>query len=180
MSISHPLRILLVFTLLFSTAAWAGGYNKSDAKPAMEAKPSIVEIAAGNEDFSTLVAALQAADLVGVLEGEGPFTVFAPTNAAFAALPEGTLDSLLKPENKQQLIDILTYHVLPGAVYAADVTQLSSATTVQGSNVDIMTSMGKVKIDNAQVVTTDIKASNGVIHVIDAVILPQSDELAAR
>jgi len=180
MSIFNPLRIFFVFTLLFSTAAWAGGYNKSYAQPAMEAKPSIVEIAAGNEDFSTLVAALQAADLVGVLEGEGPFTVFAPTNAAFAALPEGTLDSLLKPDNKQQLIDILTYHVVPGAVYAADVTQLSSATTVQGSNIDITTSMGKVKIDNAQVVTTDIKASNGVIHVIDAVILPQSDELAGR
>ncbi len=180
MTVFNPLRILLVFSLLFSTAAWAGGYNKSYGKQTAEAKPSIVEIAAGNEDFSTLVAALQAADLVGVLEGEGPFTVFAPTNEAFAALPEGTLDTLLKPENKQQLIDILTYHVVPGAVYAADVTQLDSATTVQGSNIDIMTKKGKVKIDNAQVVTADIKASNGVIHVIDAVILPQSDEVAAR
>jgi len=180
MTVFNPLKILLAFTLVFSTATWAGGYNKTYNKQTMEAKPTIVEIAAGNDNFSTLVAALNAADLVGVLEGEGPFTVFAPTNEAFAALPEGTLDTLLQPENKQQLIDILTYHVVPGAVYAADVTELNSATTVQGSNIDIMITMGKVKIDNAQVVTADIKASNGVIHVIDAVILPKSDELAAR
>lgn len=176
MNVFSPIRFLLAVTLMFSTAAFAGSYAKKTA----EEKPTIVEIAAGNEDFTTLVAALQAADLVGVLEGDGPFTVFAPTNAAFDALPEGTLDSLLLPENKQQLVEILTYHVVPGAVYAADVTQLDSATTVQGSNIDIAASNGSVKIDNAKVVKADIKASNGVIHVIDAVILPQTGDLAAR
>ena len=177
MSILNPRHIFVFFTLIFaSVAVQAGSYG---SKP-MEAKASIVEIAAGNEDFTTLVAALKAADLVGVLEGEGPLTVFAPTNEAFAALPEGTVETLLKPENKDQLIEVLTYHVVPGAVYAKDVTQLSSATTVQGSDIRINTGMGKVKVDNAKVVMTDIKASNGVIHVIDAVILPQQDELAAR
>ena len=180
MTAYNPLRLILALSLLFSTAAFAGGYDKSYKQQTAEVQPSIVAIAAGNDDFFTLVAALQAADLVAVLEGDGPFTVFAPTNAAFDALPEGTLDSLLQPENKQQLIEILTYHVVPGAVYAADVTDLTSATTVQGSNIDISTKMGKVKIDNASVVKVDIKASNGVIHVIDAVILPQTDELAAR
>ncbi len=177
MTILNPIRIFFVSALLIAaTAVQAGGYYKKS----MDEKPTIVGVAAGNDDFTTLVAALKAADLVGVLEGEGPFTVFAPTNAAFEALPEGTVEALLQPENKQQLIDVLTYHVVPGAVYASDVTQLSSATTVQGSDIRIATDMGKVKIDNAKVVVTDIKASNGVIHVIDAVILPQSDDLAAR
>jgi uncharacterized surface protein with fasciclin (FAS1) repeats len=136
--------------------------------------PDIVEIAAGNEDFSTLVAALKAADLVDTLAGEGPFTVFAPTNAAFDALPEGTVESLLKPENKAQLSAVLTYHVVPGAVYAGDVVELSSATTVQGGDVSISTEDGRVMIDGAQVIKTDIEAENGVIHVIDAVLLPSN------
>ena len=161
--------------LAVSSASWAGhcgGDHSHDM--AEKAKPTIVEVAAGNEDFSTLVAALQAAGLVDVLAGDGPYTVFAPTNEAFAALPEGTVENLLKPENKDQLIAVLTYHVVPGAVYAEDVTGLESAETVQGDSIEIAAAMGKVTIDNAQVVATDIEASNGVIHVIDAVILPNT------
>jgi len=135
-------------------------------------KPSIVDIAVGNPDFSTLVAALKAAGLVETLQGEGPFTVFAPTNAAFEALPAGTVESLLEPANKDQLTSVLTYHVVPGAVMAADVVNLSAATTVQGSDISITTEDGSVMIDDATVVQADIEASNGVIHVIDAVILP--------
>jgi uncharacterized surface protein with fasciclin (FAS1) repeats len=136
-------------------------------------KESVVDIAVGNPDFSTLVAALKAADLVGTLGGDGPFTVFAPTNAAFAKLPAGTLDNLLKPENKGQLAAILTYHVVPGKVLAADVVKLTRATTVQGTDVAISVNGGAVKVDGANVVTTDIVGSNGVIHVIDSVILPE-------
>jgi uncharacterized surface protein with fasciclin (FAS1) repeats len=136
------------------------------------AAPDIVEIAAGNEDFSTLVAALKAAGLVETLQGEGPFTVFAPTNAAFAALPDGTVEGLLEPASKAQLTAVLTYHVVPGAVYASDVVELSSATTVQGGDVSITTEGGRVMIDGAEVIKTDIEAENGVIHVIDAVLLP--------
>ena len=138
------------------------------------AKPTIVEVAVGNPDFSTLVAAVKAAGLVETLSGEGPFTVFAPTNAAFEALPAGTVENLLKPENKDQLTAVLTYHVVPGAVYAEDVIELDSATTVEGSDVTITTSGGKVMIDEATVVMADIEASNGVVHVIDKVILPGS------
>ena len=178
MNLVNPIRFFLAFSLLVSAfAVQAGGYKSAKAAPE---QPSIVGVAAGNAEFSTLVAALKAADLVGVLEGEGPFTVFAPTNAAFEALPAGTVENLLKPENKQQLVDVLTYHVVPGAVYAADVANLSSATTVQGSDVSIKTDMGKVEVGGAEVVTADIKASNGVIHVIDAVILPSSEDVAAR
>jgi uncharacterized surface protein with fasciclin (FAS1) repeats len=132
---------------------------------------NIVEIAAGNPDFSTLVAAVKAAGLVDTLSGTGPFTVFAPTNAAFAKLPAGTVENLLKPENKDQLTAILTYHVVAGEVMAADVVKLSSANTVNGKAVTINTSNG-VKINDATVTATDIDASNGVIHVIDTVILP--------
>lgn len=135
-------------------------------------KKDIVAVAAGNEDFSTLVAAVKAAGLVETLQGEGPFTVFAPTNEAFAKLPAGTVENLLKPVNKDQLVSILTYHVVPGKVMAADVMGLTEAGTVQGNNIMIDSSDG-VKVDNANVVATDIKASNGVIHVIDSVILPQ-------
>ena len=133
---------------------------------------SIVDIAVGNPDFSTLVTALKAAGLVETLSGEGPFSVFAPTNAAFAALPAATLDDLLKPENKAKLQAVLTYHVVSGKVLAADVVKLDEATTVQGSTVDITVDGATVKVDAAKVTKTDIAASNGVIHVIDAVILP--------
>ena len=144
------------------------------------AQADIVEIAAGNSDFSTLVTALEAADLAGVLQGDGPYTVFAPTNEAFAALPEGTVEMLLKPENKDKLIAVLTYHVvpdnlaIPGKVTATDVTKLSSAKTVQGDEIAISTHEGRVMINDAHVIVADISASNGVIHVIDAVILPSS------
>lgn len=155
---------------MLATFASAGAYES--AKP--EAKPSIVEIAVGNPDFSTLVAALQAADLVDALSGEGPFTVLAPTNDAFAKLPAGTLESLLLPENKDKLVAILTYHVVPGKAMAADVVTLTEATSLEGDTIAITASEAGVKVDGANVTATDIEASNGVIHVIDAVILPNS------
>jgi uncharacterized surface protein with fasciclin (FAS1) repeats len=138
----------------------------------------IVDTAVADGRFTTLVAAVQAAELVDTLKGEGPFTVFAPTDDAFAALPEGTLDSLLLPENKQALTDILLYHVVSGKVMAADVTALTSATTVLGKDVTVKVDMGNVYINEAQVVITDIATSNGVIHVINAVLLPPADEAA--
>jgi len=132
----------------------------------------IVDTAVGAGQFKTLAAALKAADLVGTLKGDGPFTVFAPTDAAFAKLPAGTVESLLKPENKAKLTAILTYHVVPGAVKAEQVTKLDEAKTVNGAMVKVSTDGGKVMINDANVVKADIPASNGVIHVIDTVILP--------
>ena len=132
----------------------------------------IVDTAVGAGQFKTLAAALQAAGLVDILKGPGPFTVFAPTDAAFAKLPAGTVESLLKPENKAKLTAILTYHVVPGAVKAEQVTKLDEAKTVNGAMVRVSTDHGKVMINNANVVKADIPASNGVIHVIDTVILP--------
>ena len=124
------------------------------------------------KDFSTLVAAVKAAGLVDTLSGKGPFTVFAPTNEAFAKLPKETLADLLKPENKEKLASILTYHVVPGTVMAKDVVKLKSAKTAQGSEVKIKVSDDGVFIDEAKVVKADVKSKNGVIHVIDSVILP--------
>lgn len=132
---------------------------------------TIVDIAVENGNFKTLTTALTEAGLVETLSGEGPFTVFAPTDEAFAKLPAGTVESLLK--DKEKLTSILTYHVVPGKVMAADVVKLTSATTVQGQDVTVKVEGGKVMINDAQVVTTDIEASNGVIHVIDTVILPK-------
>jgi uncharacterized surface protein with fasciclin (FAS1) repeats len=147
---------------LSSTAALAGGHAKKD----------IVDTALANEQFSTLVAAVQAAGLVDTLKGDGPFTVFAPTNDAFAKLPAGTVENLLKPENKDQLVAVLTYHVVPGKVMAADIAgKTLSTATVQGSMVDINATNG-VMIDGATVTAADIETTNGVIHVIDTVILP--------
>lgn len=123
--------------------------------------------------FNTLVAAVKAAGLVETLKGAGPFTVFAPTDEAFAKLPKGTLEDLLNPANKAKLQSILTYHVVPGTVMAADVAKLHTAKTVEGQNVTIKATGGKVMVDAANVTKTDIVASNGVIHVIDAVILPK-------
>jgi len=131
---------------------------------------TIVDVASNTEGFSTLVAAVQAAGLVDTLNGEGPFTVFAPTDDAFAALPAGLVDALLLPENKEVLTKILTYHVVPGAVMAADVTD-GEVATVEGQNVTLSTADG-VTINNAKVIQADVVADNGVIHVIDAVILP--------
>jgi len=133
----------------------------------------IVDTAVGAGQFKTLAAALQAAGLVETLKGKGPFTVFAPTDAAFAKLPAGTVEMLLKPENKAKLTAILTYHVVAGKVMAADVVKVTSAKTVQGESVAVKVTGGKVTIDNANVVTTDIAASNGVIHVIDTVLMPK-------
>jgi uncharacterized surface protein with fasciclin (FAS1) repeats len=132
----------------------------------------IVDTAVGAGQFKTLAAALGAAGLIETLKGPGPFTVFAPTDAAFAKLPAGTVEDLLKPENKAKLTAILTYHVVPGAVMAEQVTKLSEAKTVNGAMVKVSTEDGKVMINNATVVKADIGASNGVIHVIDKVILP--------
>jgi uncharacterized surface protein with fasciclin (FAS1) repeats len=133
----------------------------------------IVDTAVSAGQFNTLVAAVQAAGLVETLKGEGPFTVFAPTDEAFAKLPEGTVETLLKPENKDKLISILTYHVVPGKVTSSDVVKVESAKTVQGQSVMVEVKDGNVMIDNARVVAADIGASNGVIHVIDSVILPE-------
>ena len=136
---------------------------------------TIVEVAVGSKDFKTLVAAVKAADLVKTLSGKGPFTVFAPTDRAFAKLRKETLAELLKPENKEKLASILTYHVVAGKVMAADVVKLTEAKTVQGTKAKITVKEGKVKVDKANVVTTDIICKNGVIHVIDAVILPKEE-----
>jgi len=145
-----------------STAAFADMHNKDIVDTAVEAG-----------SFSTLVAAVEAAGLVDTLKGEGPFTVFAPTDEAFAALPEGTVEDLLKPENKDQLTQILTYHVVPGKVMSGDLTNGMEATTVEGEDVTIMTE-GGVMVEDASVTTADVEASNGVIHVIDKVIMPGS------
>lgn len=154
--------IAITFALAVAGSAFAGGAPKKD----------IVDTAVAAGSFGTLAAALQAADLVDTLKGKGPFTVFAPTDAAFAKLPAGTVESLLKPENKAKLQAILTYHVVAGSVGSAQVVKLKEAKTVNGQSVSISTAGGGVSIDGAKVVQADIAASNGVIHVIDSVILP--------
>ena len=158
---------VLVCALLLTTAAFAGDkqMKKADGK-------DIVDTAVAAGSFNTLAKALQAADLIDTLKGAGPFTVFAPTDEAFAKLPAGTLDDLLKPENKEKLKAILTYHVVPGKVMAAQAMKLKSAKTVNGKDVTIKTEGGKVLINDATVTKADITASNGVIHVIDTVLLP--------
>jgi uncharacterized surface protein with fasciclin (FAS1) repeats len=148
-------------TIASASIAFAGGHSKD-----------IVDTAIDAGSFTTLVAAIQAAGLVDTLKGEGPFTVFAPTDEAFTALPEGTVETLLLPENKDKLISILTYHVVSGKVLSGDLSNNMMAATVQGGQVQIMTA-GGVTVDGANVVTADIETSNGVIHVIDAVILPK-------
>lgn len=140
--------------------------------PMTASEPDIVDVASGNPEFSTLVAAVQAAGLVETLKGTGPYTVFAPTNAAFAALPSGTVESLLKPENKDKLAAILTYHVIPGEVSSDQLAgKRLDVATVNGKTVHVDGRRG-VKVNKANVVTADIKASNGIIHVIDRVLLP--------
>lgn len=151
--------IMTAAAAALSTAAFAGG------------KKDIVDTAVSAGDFETLVAAVQAAGLVDTLKGDGPFTVFAPTDEAFAALPDGTVETLLKPENKDQLVAILTYHVVPGKVMSTDLQDDMKATTVQGEAVVIDLDNG-VMVDEATVVAADIETSNGVIHVIDTVIIP--------
>lgn len=136
-------------------------------------KKDIVDVAAENGSFNTLVAAVKAAGLVETLKGEGPFTVFAPTDEAFAKLPEGTVEMLLKPENKDKLVAVLSYHVVPGKAMAADVVTIDKATTVLGQDVMVKLMDDKVMINNAAVIAADVEASNGVIHVIDTVLLPK-------
>ena len=137
-----------------------------------EVEADIVDLAFQTEFLSTLVAAVKAGELVDVLKGDGPFTVFAPTNEAFAKLPAGTVENLLKPENKAQLVAVLTYHVVPGKVMSSDLKDGMKAKTAQGSEVTISLKDGKAMVNNATVTTADIEASNGVVHVIDTVILP--------
>jgi uncharacterized surface protein with fasciclin (FAS1) repeats len=136
-------------------------------------KKDVVDTAVAAGSFMTLAKALQAADLVDTLKGKGPFTIFAPTDDAFAKLPKSTLDDLLKPENKARLRRVLTAHVVPGLVTSADVVKLKSAMAVSGDMLSIAANGGKVTVDNATVVKTDVSASNGVIHVIDSVIVPK-------
>lgn len=159
-------------TILKSAAALAFAGALAACAP-MDDGDDIIDIAAGNDDFSTLVAAVQAAGLVDTLKGDGPFTVFAPTNAAFAALPAGTVETLLKPENKDQLVKVLTYHVVPGAVTSDQlIGQRLTVATVQGQTVHIDGTHG-VRVNSSRVTTPDIVATNGVIHVIDKVLLPK-------
>jgi uncharacterized surface protein with fasciclin (FAS1) repeats len=155
------IRVFTTLALMLFTVTAANAMSKD-----------IVDTAAGNDQFKTLVAAVKAADLVDTLKGDGPFTVFAPTDEAFAKLPDGTLEDLLKPENKDQLVAILTYHVVPGKIMAADIDgESKSVKTVQGDTLAVDATDG-VKVDDATVVTADIETSNGVIHVIDTVLMP--------
>jgi uncharacterized surface protein with fasciclin (FAS1) repeats len=150
--------------VLLVTDVYAGNYAKKQS--------DIVDTAVSAGTFNTLAAALQAGDLVGTLKSDGPFTVFAPTDEAFAKLPAGTVEMLLLPENKDKLVAILTYHVVPGEVFAAEVVTMQSAPTANGSDLAIRVVDETVFINDSRVVATDIKASNGVIHVVDSVILP--------
>jgi uncharacterized surface protein with fasciclin (FAS1) repeats len=156
------------------TVLLLGAAGPAVAQYSGQPKPDIVATAISAGQFNTLVAAVKAAGLVEVLQGDGPFTVFAPTDEAFAKLPEGTVADLLKPENKEKLKAVLTYHVVPGRVMAKDVVGIRSAKTVQGQSLQVSIEDGTPMVDNARIVATDIEASNGVIHVIDTVVLPQS------
>ena len=156
--------VAITTALLLATTAIAGHHGAE--------KKDIVDTAVANGSFTTLAAALEAGDLIGTLKSDGPFTVFAPTDEAFAKLPDGTVEMLLLPENKDKLVAILTYHVVPGKVSAAEVVKLDSASTANGSDVQITVLDGNVLINDSRVVMTDIYASNGVIHVVDTVILP--------
>lgn len=164
------INILAVFGLgLLGAVANAAHHEKAESE-----SQDIVDTAVSAGQFDTLAAALTAANLVDTLKGDGPFTVFAPTDAAFQKLPAGTVENLLKPENRDQLVALLTYHVVPGKVLAADVVKLDSAETVNGKDLTIKVTDGKVQVDDATVITADIAASNGVIHIIDTVIIPAS------
>lgn len=161
-------RLAIVLCALFAVSAFAGEHGR---------KKDVVDVAVSAGSFKTLATALQAAGLVDTLKGPGPFTVFAPTDDAFAALPKGTLDKLLLPENKAKLQQVLTYHVVSGRLNAAQVVKLTSSGTVNGASLSIVTSANGVRVGDANVVKTDIPASNGVIHVIDRVLLPPGLEL---
>jgi len=160
---------LITFMLVITPAFLMAGSHSYKDKSSLD----IVDTAVSAGSFNTLAAALKAADLVDVLKGQGPFTVFAPTDEAFDKLPEGTVASLLKPENKDKLQSILTYHVIGGKYMAKDVTKMSTAKTVNGQSFTISIRDGNAMVDNATITQVDISASNGVIHVIDSVILPK-------
>ncbi len=160
-------------TLTPSLFAGECSASKSASAATCAAGKDLVSVASGADNFKTLVAAVKAAGLVETLQGKGPFTIFAPTDAAFAKLPAGTVESLLKPENRDKLVAILKYHVLSGKVLAADVKTMD-AKTVQGQSVKLVVSDTGVTVDGAKVVKTDVLAENGVIHVIDTVILPKA------
>ena len=165
--------IVWIILLTLPLSAFAGSYGTSkNTSDAMNTK-DIVDTAVAAGSFNTLVTAVQAADLEATLKSKGPFTVFAPTDEAFAKLPPGTVENLLKPENKSQLQAVLTYHVVSGKVMAADAAKLTSAKTVNGQSIRITESGSGLMVDNANVIKADIITSNGVIHVIDQVILPQ-------
>jgi uncharacterized surface protein with fasciclin (FAS1) repeats len=174
-NLSYKLLFALASTMIVASYSTASDCAASAAKKNDCAAKSkdIVDTAVGAGNFKTLAAALKAAELVDTLKGKGPFTVFAPTDEAFAKLPKGTVEDLLKPENKAKLIAVLTYHVVPSKVMAADVVKLSKAKSVQGSDIQIKVADGKVTVDAANVTATDLKCHNGIIHVIDAVILPK-------
>ena len=163
--------------LVLSACSGRPEMDESATESEMATTNTIVDVASANSDFSTLVAAVAAADLVETLSSEGPFTVFAPTNEAFAALPAGVLDALLLPENKATLVKILTYHVVSGAVYAADVAD-GAVATVEGQSITLSTKDG-VSVNKAKVVIADVVADNGVIHAIDAVILPKDVKVSS-
>jgi uncharacterized surface protein with fasciclin (FAS1) repeats len=156
-----------------TTTAAATEVKPETATPPAEAPKDVVDVAMGSADHSTLVAAVKAAGLVETLKGAGPFTIFAPTNAAFSALPAGTVDGLLKPEKKADLTKILTYHVVSGNVKAADLKDGQKVKTLQGEELTVSIKDGKVTINGANVTTADLSGSNGVIHVIDAVLMPK-------
>lgn len=166
-----PMAIVVLMLVGFTTSLTALADDKNGS---MSSKMDIVDTAVAAGQFNTLAAALEAADLIATLKGDGPFTVFAPTDEAFAKLPEGTVASLLEPQNRDQLVAILTYHVVPGQVMANDVANLNEATTVNGADISIKMMDGKVLINDATVVSADVTTSNGVIHVIDTVIIPKS------
>ena len=161
-----------MLTKIASLAAAAATVAVITGHAARAAEADIVDTAVANGNFTTLAAALEAAGLVETLKGEGPFTVFAPTDAAFAKLPDGTVATLLEPENKDQLTAILTYHVVQGEVTADEVSGMSEAKTVNGKMLKVDASGGTVKLNDATVVTADVMATNGVIHVVDTVLLP--------
>lgn len=163
---------LLIFSLALAVMAMGAHGALAGHHEESKQDQDIVATAIAADDFNTLVAAVQAAGLVETLQGEGPYTVFAPTDEAFAKLPDGTVEGLLLEENRETLIAILTYHVVAGKVMAADVVELTSATTVEGSDLSITIEEDVVMVDQATVIMTDIETSNGVIHVIDTVLIP--------
>jgi transforming growth factor-beta-induced protein len=181
MKITSILSAAVTVGVVSAAAAQCGSSQASSNTQMMQASygqaADIVTTAVNAEQFGTLVAAVQAAGLVDALKSDGPFTVFAPTDDAFAALPEGTVEDLLKPENRATLQTILKYHVVPGRVLAKDVVKLNAANTLSGQRIDIATTEGGVSVDGASVIKTDIECSNGVIHVIDRVIMPSTNNI---